>query len=612
MAAKTINELTLKLNADMAELRKDLKKATGQLNSFQKGVKSIGSALKGAFVIGAIAKVGQEVAEFTREAIQMGGEMAGVKESFDKLNQPGLLDEMKKATLGTISELELMKKAMTAKEFNLPMERMGSMMQFATIQAQKMGKSVDYMAESLTTGLARGSAQILDNLGISLKELQAETAKVGSVSEAALNIMDRKVAESGGVVETASTITARWGARWENMKASIGLLLNNALVKISPILEDIRTWFVELWQSATKFIIDTYNGWVDLYNRSAAFRLIIESISGTFNAVWGTIKAFFSGFWDSLKTAGKLLAYTFNPANWGSDFGKGLNEIMMKNIKHTIDLTKELGKDIGNNLKEGVKNVMEGSADYLTVGDLAFKGGAAGAIQQAKELGTKIKQAIIQPISMNAGISSDETDTSFLDSWSEKMEEATTSFDTFTAPLKGKIIDLGNDLNTLFSDIFISVGQSIGDAISGAGNGMQGFIQNFIDILSNFGQSVGKQLIAVGVALLGFKASLRTLNGPAAIAAGIALTAASVAFKNIFKKGFAGGGIVPGSSTVGDRVPILANGGEMMLNQAQQSSLFRQLNSGGTGGGGVLSARVAGKDLLFILNEADKRNKSSF
>lgn len=43
---------------------------------------------------------------------------------------------------------------------------------------------------------------------------------------------------------------------------------------------------------------------------------------------------------------------------------------------------------------------------------------------------------------------------------------------------------------------------------------------------------------------------------------------------------FATGGIVPGASFTGDKVPALLNSGEMVLNAGQQSNLFKMLNSG--------------------------------
>ena len=66
--------------------------------------------------------------------------------------------------------------------------------------------------------------------------------------------------------------------------------------------------------------------------------------------------------------------------------------------------------------------------------------------------------------------------------------------------------------------------------------------------------------------------------------AGAAVASVIAAMANAPK--FATGGIVPGTSYYGDRVPIMANSGEMILNKMQQGNLFRMLNEGGAYGRG--------------------------
>lgn len=75
--------------------------------------------------------------------------------------------------------------------------------------------------------------------------------------------------------------------------------------------------------------------------------------------------------------------------------------------------------------------------------------------------------------------------------------------------------------------------------------------------------------------------------------------------KNLSK--FADGGIVSGSTTVGDRQLARVNAGEMILNGRQQSSLFRQLNHGeslasGKRQGGQVDFRIRGSELVGVLS----------
>jgi len=64
--------------------------------------------------------------------------------------------------------------------------------------------------------------------------------------------------------------------------------------------------------------------------------------------------------------------------------------------------------------------------------------------------------------------------------------------------------------------------------------------------------------------------------------------------------GFAQGGIVGGTSYTGDRQLIRVNSGEMILNGQQQARLFSMINSGG--GGGEVTFRIAGQQLVGVLN----------
>lgn len=69
---------------------------------------------------------------------------------------------------------------------------------------------------------------------------------------------------------------------------------------------------------------------------------------------------------------------------------------------------------------------------------------------------------------------------------------------------------------------------------------------------------------------------------------------------------FESGGIVPGASYYGDKVPILANSGEMILNGGQQANLFKMLNNGSATGGEVVF-RIEGNTLVGVLNKYNRQ-----
>lgn len=69
---------------------------------------------------------------------------------------------------------------------------------------------------------------------------------------------------------------------------------------------------------------------------------------------------------------------------------------------------------------------------------------------------------------------------------------------------------------------------------------------------------------------------------------------------------FAGGGIVTGGPSSGDKILARVNAGEMILNARQQSNLFEAINSGKMGGDKMLAStvttKVRSKDLILTIN----------
>ena len=83
---------------------------------------------------------------------------------------------------------------------------------------------------------------------------------------------------------------------------------------------------------------------------------------------------------------------------------------------------------------------------------------------------------------------------------------------------------------------------------------------------------------------------------------------------NIQNQRFTDGGIVKGRgyNNVGDHVPILANPGEVILNQSQQGQLFRMFNNKETYGNniGEVKFKIEGYNLVGILEKTNRKKLS--
>lgn len=109
---------------------------------------------------------------------------------------------------------------------------------------------------------------------------------------------------------------------------------------------------------------------------------------------------------------------------------------------------------------------------------------------------------------------------------------------------------------------------------------------------------------AKGVSAAG--ASAAKLPFPAnIIAIGAAISAAAALFAAIPK--FAGGGIITGGPSSGDKILARVNAGEMILNQGQQSRLWQAIQSGRLMAGAkqsnsISSVRIKGRDMILLIN----------
>ena len=143
----------------------------------------------------------------------------------------------------------------------------------------------------------------------------------------------------------------------------------------------------------------------------------------------------------------------------------------------------------------------------------------------------------------------------------------------------------------------------------------QNFIQSGLNLAKD-GSAAQKALQSASAIVSTYTAANQALSSPPGppftlplVASTIALGLSNLAKINSVK--FAQGGIVPGASTVGDRVPALMNSGEMVLNKSQQSELFSLANGGGSGGNSVTEAirllgdRIAGMTITVQANSRE-------
>ena len=197
----------------------------------------------------ALSNLTSEISQCVSQGVELAKQGEGIRNAFERLGRGDLLAGLREATHGTVTDLELMKAAVKFDDFKLNLDELGTMLAFAQQKAKDTGQSVDYMVESITTGLGRKSLMILDNLGLSATEIRERMKETGDMTKAVGAIIREQMAKSGEYIETAADRAAQANVDLQNKMEELGR-------KFAPV-EEAST---KLWTSMKIAILDVVGG----------------------------------------------------------------------------------------------------------------------------------------------------------------------------------------------------------------------------------------------------------------------------------------------------------------------------------------------------------------
>lgn len=198
---------------------------------------------------GAVANLGSEMVDMVKQGVELAKQGEGIRIAFERLGRGDILDGLREATHGTVTDIELMKAAVKFNDFKLPIEELGTMLAFAQQKAKDTGQSVDYMVDSIVTGLGRKSLMILDNLGLSATEVKDKMKETGDMTKAVGAIIREQMAKAGDYVETAADRAAQANVSLQNKMEELGR-------KFAPLEEASNNF----WTSMKIGILDVVGG----------------------------------------------------------------------------------------------------------------------------------------------------------------------------------------------------------------------------------------------------------------------------------------------------------------------------------------------------------------
>lgn len=533
-------------------------KISGMLQVFGGNLMTKGAGMAMNFV--------SEMGEMVKQGIELARQTEGVRMAFERLNNPNLLSNLREATHGTVTDLELMKAAVQFNNFNLPLEELGIMLAFAQQKAKDTGQSVDYMVQSIVTGLGRKSVMILDNLGLSAAEIRDKMKETGDMTKAVGEIIREQMSKAGDYVETAA-----------DRATQANVELTNAMTRLGETFQPISDMGTSMWTSLKTGALDLLNNVLEpLINKFTALGRIragyanqggnervdrmLDRLRGIKTDTYrqGTYKAQLANFDSKIRSYQQYLA---DYKKWQSDkTAVGAYDRMQAFQKQTglsmySDVNEQLAifQKMRNEYVQGAKSILEKTpapsptdttpttttpkVNAFDASKIAFMGGAgvkADPDQYFQSVWAMIGEQGRKQI---AGTGAKQFDYGKLIKEQKKEEEKNP---TATETLQG--------IQT-----------------------MVGSLQSITNGIETLGIELPKELTdIIGV--------LQTITG---IVGSIQAMQQVGTFLGLFKNGgivpHAAGGTVAGTHYSGDVTPILANAGEVVLNRAQVGNLASSL-----------------------------------
>lgn len=603
----------VKLQLESAQYEQKLRQAKREFNDF---ASSIGINMKQMTAFGittaaasqAISALTQELRQAVTQSIELAKAAQGVEIAFQRLNNPGLLDKLREATHGTVNDIELMKAAVKFNDFKLPVEELGTMLAFAQQKAKDTGQSIDYMVDSIVTGLGRKSLMILDNLGLSAAEIREKMAETGDMTKAVGEIIREQMSNAGDYVETAADRAAQATARVENALLELGKTIGPLQTSGVDAFTEIKVASIELLNEGLQPIA-----------------LVMEDLNGLLGDIGTGTQIVHDGF--------KLMAKSM--------FELAKNSLPLLGAFSTIlKLRGMIGKDEPTNFDTAIGGSIGSLISVLNGGEIPEVVITAPKKSKTKTTKTTAAKAeavaqTFMPVDPNSilgmtnqlrELASVQQMASDTGSWEHYQKQIDVITDRIKV-MKGEMSQVEfyykysnpEEYNALMSaaksykpqkeekpkegdkSSVTAIASQIGGGVNSIASGIE---QLGVDLPQGFKDVLG-----------GINAVTTILTGIAAICTVIqTLSAVQTARGMIpfFAKGgiarAAGGFAVPGNRLSGDRVPALLNSQELVLNRAQTGIIASALNDSKQGIGYGAQPYVMGEQIWLGLNAWSRRS----
>ena len=575
-----LKELKVKLGLDSSGFNRGIEETKEKTNVFNGVLKKTGIIAAAAFAV-------KKIADFGLELVKLGGQARGVQDAFAKIGNKTTLDGLRQATRGTVSDIELMKQAVKARNFDIPLQNLAGLFEFARRRAKATGESVDYLTESIVTGIGRKSPLILDNLGISASQLSKElngvavaSSSIGDITAAVERIAKKAMGNMAEDTMTASERADALAASWQNVKVKFSQMLADSS-KLNSFLEGLALRFEQIGQTDAE------------KSASSLFRTIKEEAKTPEQEM------------ELLQTAFQNTKNNIDELKKSIDKGRFWFE--GRSLKKQLEAEEGLFEQISFEIRarEEAKRAEEEQLKLAKEREAAEKRIAYLSLRKAN---ADLTMGGIGGTSFTAGVVTGgiglptTIDTS---RFSAPLDEAEARMKAFNDRMNELAQDFVNSAVAGFSDGMQTIADSLvmGDFNAGA------FVAALLTPLADMAIRTGEVAIGIGIGIESIKKALTSLSGIGAIAAGVALIAIGATAKSLLKSAASGGGGGTSSRNAGSGLQAIPVTGGSSIIAGGEAAAGISGNSMASQLGNV-EFRIKGDDLVGVFDRQNKRGKN--
>ena len=204
-----------------------------------------------------------EMKSFVSESTGLAASTDGIRKAFNRIDQPGLLSELRKSVKGTLSDVQLMQRANLANTFKIPVQYLSKFFEFAHLRANQTGKDVQELSTNVVEAVGKMTPKKIVSLGLNPNDVKAKIKETGNVLTAMYELFDEQIKTAGGNYASAMDGAKKRAADLANEQEKLGEQLVPIKMKWMQLYNQVKIYFAQsiVWIAQHK---TTLLGWAKI------------------------------------------------------------------------------------------------------------------------------------------------------------------------------------------------------------------------------------------------------------------------------------------------------------------------------------------------------------